>query len=137
MFNKTFRVKVSSQLSHENSLRFVVSNPKIGKVLDDGQGVGYKTCQEAYLNYIKKHGERKRSQNPELVRLQVLAFCQQNDGLVDCLDNMARQLFKCRPEKFDAHFVHEVLQAKGHSQLPFTAEEFLSFWQERPKNIAK
>lgn len=71
--------------------RWIIVNTSTGQILDDAQGFGYKTAQNAYRTYGFKQTIRKRNTTPKKLKEQARAFWHNHPKLQD--DILTMQMY--------------------------------------------
>lgn len=69
------KVVVSASLSSNYDKRYVVVDEATGEVLDDAQGCGYKSAQNAHRAYSYKAMPPKKKRQRKAVKRQVERWC--------------------------------------------------------------
>jgi histidinol-phosphate/aromatic aminotransferase/cobyric acid decarboxylase-like protein len=130
---KTIR---SKELSSQWEPRYVVVNTDTGEILDDAQGYGYKSPQNAYAAYA--HKSRSRQQRKEIQKKEraIFAWLKEHKDFEAWIEDAAFQSVKCN-EPFTAKTVNKMLTENGYTDLPFTAAELLRSWQRGKPQYGK
>lgn len=127
-----YRVVFSPDLSEEYDRRFVIVDDETGQVLDDAQGYGYKSPQNAHAAWAYKHRDRSKDSIKKKTKRNVLSWCKEHQDFVEGLESIAFHVAKGSygPEaKFNSKYVKKAFDDAGFSELPFSISEFLRYWQ--------
>lgn len=128
---KNYTVEKSDRLSKPYEPRYVVVDLK-GTILDDAQGYGYKSVKNAYAAFAYKNTSKKDKAKIEEKKKIVKKWCKEHKSFVRGLEQFAFEIYKGSwgpDDKFDAKFVKKCLEENGYTDLPFTATEFLKYWE--------
>jgi len=123
----------SPKLSTEYEKRYIIIDKESGEILDDAQGYGYKTRQKAHAGYAYKTRDRTKDAEKLAKKKLVLDWCRKNKKFVRSLEEDAFRIAKGsmgQDDKFNAKWVKDAFKKKGFTELPFTAAEFLKYWEE-------
>ena len=69
------KVVISTTLSSRHDKRYVVVDEVSGEIVDDAQGEGYKTAQNAHRAHAYKSMPPKKKRQREAVKRQVERWC--------------------------------------------------------------
>jgi len=122
----------SAILSTAYDKRYIIIDKATGEILDDAQGYGYKTRQNAYKAFAYKTRDKSKDKEKAAKKQLVKKWCKENRDFVSALEADAICIAKgsCGPDdKFDSKWVKKAFKEYGHLDLPFTASEFLKYWQ--------
>ena len=122
----------SANLSGYGDARYIVIDKDTGEVLDDAQGYGYKSKPNAYAAYSYKTRDRSKDKEKAEKKKVVREWCRRNKEFVGKLEGDAFSIAKgsyAPEDKFDAKWVKQAFKEAGYKELPFTAGEFLRYWQ--------
>ena len=113
-------VTKSAGLSKRYEPRYVIVDEKTGKILDDGNGYGYKTVQAAHKGwaYKSKPKEEKDKQNKQ--HLIIMNWIKENKKVINGLEDLYFYAFKDSVEVTNKN-VEEVIGK--HDE--FTTKQFL------------
>ncbi len=108
-----------------------------GEILDDAQGYGYKTAQNAYLAWGYK--TRDKSKDAEKLKLvkEILKW-QQQYNLFSQMDVVARDVIRGKygqNQKFNTKMVKEL--CKEIENVPYTARDILWTWRKGEEFVRK
>lgn len=120
------KVVESSVLSRPGDTRYVVIDEDTGKILDDADGYGYKTKQNAHRAYGYRSASPAVKKRREQTKKAVREWCIANKTVVKDLSDEAFYAAK-DGESFDAENVKRYLRQNG-IEMPFTVQEFLRYW---------
>lgn len=122
-------IKDSSLSKHDS--RYVIVDEETGEVLDDAQGYGYKSAQNAYASWNYKTRDKSKDAEKEAKRKRIKHWMRENKSFVEAMDAYAFEIAKGSwgsDEKFDAKFVKRMLKDSG-LETDFTAGELLRVWE--------
>jgi len=71
-------VILSDKLSVYDDKRYIVVDKETGEVLDDAQGYGYKSQQNAYRAYAYKTRDKSKDAEKEQTKKAVKEWCRKN-----------------------------------------------------------
>ena len=126
-------VIISKNLSTDYDLRYIIVDKDTGEILDDAQGYGYKSKQNAYSAYAYKNRDRSKDTEKAQKKKVIKEWCREHREFVRNLEDIAFEIAKGSwgpDDKFDAKLVREAFAENGYKDLPFTAGEFLKYWVE-------
>lgn len=122
----------SKALSSQYEKRYVIVDKNSGKVLDDAQGYGYKSKQNAYSSYAYKHRDKKKDREKKAKERHIKAWLKEHKDFAKFMDQIAFEIAKGSwgpDEKFDAKQVKQMLKNCG-LEPDFTAVELLKVWRK-------
>ena len=122
-----YKPMYSQTLSKQYDPRYVVVDTETGEILDDAQGYGYKTAQNAMRAWAYKNRTPAQKKKQENAKEAVRKFCKEHKSFVRGLEADAFYMLKDH-EKLDTKYVAVQLRGAGYKDLPFTAAEFLKYW---------
>jgi len=106
--------------------RYIVVDTETGEVLDNAQGYGYKSIQNAYKAYGYKSKHKNPKQHSKMMKKKVLAFIKNNNKVFDELSDIAFYAAKDGEELTETQ-IKDFL--KEHNvELPFTYKELRRYW---------
>lgn len=120
------KVVESSALSRGRDRRFVVIDEVTGEVLDDAQGYGYKTAQNAHRAYGYKSATPKQKKARDGLKRRVREWIAENRAVVRDIEDEAFYSLK-DGEEFTHARIKEIIAEHG-VEMPFTVAEFLRHW---------
>ena len=115
--------------------RYRIVDVETGEVLDDAQGYGYKSYQNALSGWGYK--SRDKSRDPERIakEREIMAWMKEHRDFVNCMDDYAFLVAKgdYGPNgKVTSAAAKEILEELGYTDLPFTAKELFNIWKRGP-----
>lgn len=122
----------SKALSSQYEKRYVIVDKNSGKVLDDAQGYGYKSKQNAYSAYAYKHRDKKKDREKKTKERHIKAWLKEHKDFTKFMDQIAFEIAKGSwgpDEKFNAKQVKQMLKNCG-LEPDFTAGELLKVWRK-------
>lgn len=120
------KVVVSASLSSNYDKRFVVVDEATGEVLDDAQGYGYKTAQNAHRAHAYKSMPPKAKRQREAAKRRVQRWCEQHPEVVRHLEQAMFYAMK-GGEKVSVTDVRALLSEHG-LELPLPVEDLMKHW---------
>ncbi|MBS4730627.1 hypothetical protein MSM1_20670 [Mycobacterium sp. SM1] len=120
------KVVVSASLSSSYDKRYVVVDEATGEVLDDAQGYGYKTAQNAHRAHAFKSMSAKKKRERAAAKRRVQRWCGQRPEFVQHLEQAAFYAIK-DGENVTAADVRAMLAEDG-LELPFPVEDLMKHW---------
>lgn len=133
MTGKTYKAIQSNVLSSRWEPRFVIISTETGEILDDAQGHGYKTAQKAYAAYGYKNRDHKGDTQKARKKRLVQKWAKEHKWFIERLEDDVFRIAKgsfAPDAKFDAKWVRDAFKQEGFNDLPFSAGEFLRYWQK-------
>lgn len=110
--------------------RFRIVSIETGKVLDDAQGYGYKTAQNAYSAYAYKTRDKSKDKEKLKRKKHIKQWMKNHKSFVKAMDDIAFEIAKGswgQDAKFDAKLVGKMLN-DFDLKPDFTAGELLKVW---------
>lgn len=114
-------------------MRYRIVSTDTGETLDDAQGYGYKTAQNAYSSYAYKIRDKSKDKARVAKQKHIEQWMEKNETFVNLMDECAFQIAKgtmAPDDKFDTRYVAKLLKAQG-IETDFTANELLRVWRKR------
>lgn len=119
-------VVVSPSLSDGYDRRYVVVDAATGAVIDDAQGYGYKTAQNAHRAHAYKSMSPQKKRQRDTVRKGVRRWCGKHADFMADIERAMLYALK-DGEEFTEADVAALL--KDHSlQPPFAVKELMRHW---------
>ena len=115
------KVVVSDSLSRGYDKRYVVVDEATGQVLDDAQGYGYKSRQNAHRGYSYKSMPPKKQRQREEIKHQVERWCAAHPDLMQHFEQAMFYAIKDGENITEAD-VREILAGQG-VELPFPVKD--------------
>lgn len=128
-----YKVIKDNKLSTPYQSRYIVVDKKTGEVLDNAQGYGYKTIQNAYAAYEYKTKYRSNDAERLAKKKRIHQWMKEHKNFVKLMDAFAFEISKGSwgPDaKFDAQLLKEML-IKNNLETDFTAGELLREWENQ------
>lgn len=123
---KRYQAIYSHDLSGKYEPRYVIVDTETGEIVDDAQGYGYKSKENAY----KAWGYKSKVKNPKKhkndMKKKVMEFKKEHKGLMKRLDDLMFYAFKDN-EKITNKDIKGFLKENGIEELPFTINELLKY----------
>lgn len=120
------KVVVSASLFSNDDKRFVVVDEATGGVLDDAQGYGYKTAQDAHRAHAYKSMPPKAKRQCDAAKRRVQRWCEQHPEVVQHLEQAMFYAIK-DGENVSVTDVRALLTEHG-LELPFPVEDLMKHW---------
>ncbi|CAN5735360.1 hypothetical protein BH09ACT7_BH09ACT7_45760 [soil metagenome] len=120
------KVVVSAPLSSNFGKRYVVVDEATGDVLDDAQGYGYKTAQNAHRAHAYTSMPPKKKRQRDAAKRRVQRWCEQHPEVVQHLEQAVLYTMK-DGENVSATDVRALLTEHG-LELPFPVEDLMKYW---------
>jgi hypothetical protein len=120
------KVVVSASLSGDYDKRYVVVDEATGEVLDDAQGYGYKTAQNAHRAYGYKAMPPKKKRQRDAVKRQVARWCAKHEEVMQHVEQAMFYAMKDGGNIAEAD-VRTIL-AKHGVELPFPVKDLMKHW---------
>lgn len=121
------KVVASASLSSGYDKRYVVVDEATGEVLDDAQGYGYKTAQNAHRAHAYKSMPPKKRRQRDAVKRRVHRWCGQHSDVVLHIEQAAFYAMKAGGA-LTVDDVREILAGHGLGELPFSVEDLMKHW---------
>lgn len=103
--------------------RYAIMDEETGEILDDAQGYGYKTPQNAYSAYAYKTRDKSKDKEKKQRIYAIKKFLKEHKGFVSDIEEMEFDALK-NGEKFCAKDVKEYLK-ENNIECEFSASEIL------------
>jgi hypothetical protein len=120
------KVVVGASLSSNHDKRFVVVDEATGEVLDDAQGYGYKTAQNAHRAHAYASMPARAKRQRDASRRRVLRWCELHPEVVQDLEQSRLYAMK-DGEDVSVTDVRALLTEHG-LELPFPVEDLMKHW---------
>jgi len=120
------RVVVSASLSSNFDKRYVVVDEATGEVLDDAQGYGYKSTQNAHRAHAYKSMPQKKKRQRDAVKRRVERWCAQHAAFMQHVEQSLLYAMKDGENVTEAD-VRAILAEHG-SELPFSVKDLMRHW---------
>lgn len=120
------KVVVSASLSSNYDKRYVVVDEAAGEVLDDAQGYGYKTAQNAHRAHAYKSMPPKAKRHRDAAERRVQSWCEQHPEVMQHLEQVTFYAMK-DGEKVRVTDLRALLTEHG-LELPFPVEDLMKHW---------
>jgi len=126
MAESAVRVVVSPSLSDGYDRRYVVVDAATGAIIDDAQGYGYKTAQNAHRAHAYKSVSPAKKRQREAVKKGVHRWCAANS---DFMGDIEQAMFYAMKDgdTFAEADVRALLKARS-LEPPFTVKELMRHW---------
>lgn len=114
-------------------IRYRIVSADTGEVLDDAQGYGYKTAQNAYSAYAYKTRDKSKDKEKLEKKKRIQQWMKEHKSFVKVMDDTAFEIAKGSwgpNDKFDASLVKEML-SDFELEPDFTADELLKVWRDK------
>jgi hypothetical protein len=120
------KVIVSPWLSKGDDRRYVVVDEATGEVLDDAEGYGYKTAQNAHRAYSYKSMSPKRNSQLNAVKREVQRWCAADEEFMGHVEQVMFYAMK-DGDSFGKADVEQLLSE--HSlELPLLTLDLMRHW---------
>jgi hypothetical protein len=110
------KVVISPWLSRGFDRRYVVIDETTGEVLDDAQGYGYKTAQNAYRVHVYKPALPEKKAQRNAVKCRVERWCAEHPAFMSDVEQAAFYAMK-DGESFTKADVEQLSLLRKHSGL--------------------
>lgn len=117
------KVVVSASLSSSYDKRYVVVDEATGEVLDDAQGYGYKSAQNAHRAYSYKSLPPKKKRRREAVKRQVERWCAGHEEFMQHIEQAMFYALK-DGQSVTEEDVREIVAEHG-LELPFPVKDLM------------
>lgn len=120
------KIVVSASLSGSYDKRYVVVDEATGEVLDDAQGHGYKSAQNAHRAYAYKAMPPKKKRQRDAVKRQVARWCATHE---EVMQHVEQAMFYAMIEagNLSEAEVRSILAEHG-VELPFGVKDLMRHW---------
>jgi len=126
MAESAVRVVVSPSLSDGYDRRYIVVDAATGAVIDDAQGYGYKTAQNAHRAHSCKSVSPAKKRQREAIKKSVRRWCAKHS---DFMGDIEQAMFYAMKDgdTFTEADVRALLKARS-LEPPFTVKELMRHW---------
>jgi hypothetical protein len=126
MAEPTVRVVVSPTLSDNYDRRYVVVDAATGAIVDDAQGYGYKTAQNAHRAHAYKSVSPAKKKQRESIKKSVRRWCARHSDFMDEIEQTMIYVMK-DGDTFTEADVSALLKERS-LEPPFTVKELMRYW---------
>lgn len=130
MSTKAYKAIKSKELSEPNNPRYVIVDIETNEVLDDAQGYGYKSAQNAYAGYDYKNRDKSKNAKKKQEEQAIRQWWKKHKKLKRDLEYLAFDIAKGSygPDvELNAKFLKEVMKERG-IESEFPAGKLLKVW---------
>ena len=130
MSTKKYKAIKSKELSEPNNPRYVIVDAETSEILDDAQGYGYKSAQNAYAGYGYKNRDKSKDTKKKQEEREIRQWWKKHNELKCDLEYLAFEIAKggYGPDaEFNAKFLKEVMKERG-IESEFPAGKLLKVW---------
>ena len=120
------KVVVSAALSSRFEKRYVVVDAATGDIVDDAQGYGYKTAQNAHRAHAYKSAPLQKKRQRDAVKGRVRTWCTRHTELMEHAEQAMVYAMK-EGETLTEADVSAIVNDHGVA-LPFTVNELMRHW---------
>jgi carboxylesterase type B len=120
------RVVASAALSSNFDKRYVVVDEATGEVVDDAQGYGYKSAQNAHRAHAYKSMPPKKKRQRDAAKRQVQRWCAQHPEFMQHVEQSMFYAMKDGQNVTEAD-VRAILAEHG-LELPFWFKDLMRHW---------
>jgi hypothetical protein len=120
------RVVASAALSSNVDKRYVVVDEATGEVVDDAQGYGYKSAQNAHRAHADKSMPPKKKRQRDAAKRQVQRWCAQHPEFMQHVEQSMFYAMKDDLNVTEAD-VRAILAEHG-LELPFSVNDLMRHW---------
>ncbi|WP_226359312.1 hypothetical protein [Pseudonocardia sp. ICBG601] len=120
------KVVISTVLSRGRDLRYVVVDVATGEVIDDAQGYGYRSAQNAHRAHGYTSVSPKKKKQRAAVKLKVKDWCAAHPAFMADVEKMAFYALK-DGESLTRADVNRLLVDHG-LELPFSVGVLMRYW---------
>ena len=120
------RVVASAALSSNFDKRYVVVDEATGEVVDDAQGCGYKSAQNAHRAHAYKSMPPKKKRQRDAVKRQAQRWCAQHPEFMQHVEQSMFYAMKDGQNVTEAD-VRAILADHG-LELPFSVKDLMRHW---------
>lgn len=134
MGEKTYRAAGYKVTNNDGywEIRYRIVNKETGNVLDDAQGYGYKTAQNAYAAYGYKHRDKSKDKERKELEKKIVAWLKEHSDFSNLMEQIAFEIMKGSwgpDDKFDAKLVRQMLK-DNNLEIDFKVSDLLRVWQK-------
>lgn len=130
MSTKTYKAIKSKELSEPNNPRYVIVDIETNEILDDAQGYGYKSAQNAYAGYGYKNRDKSKDAKKMQEEREIRQWWKKHKKLKHDLEYLAFDIAKggYGPDaELNVKFLKELMEERG-IESEFPAEKLLKVW---------
>ena len=120
------RVVASAALSSNFDKRYVVVDEATGEVVDDAQGCGYKSAQNAHRAHAYKSMPPKKKHQRDAAKRQAQRWCAQHPEFMQHVEQSMFYAMKDGQNVTEAE-VRAILAEHG-LELPFSVKDLMRHW---------
>jgi hypothetical protein len=120
------KVVVSAALSSRFEKRYVVVDAATGGIVDDAQGYGYKTAQNAHRAHAYKSMPPKKKRQRDAAQRQVRRWCAAHPEFMQQVESAMFYALKDGLNLTEAD-VRAMLDERG-VELPFAVKDLMRHW---------
>ncbi len=120
------RVVASAALSSHFDKRYVVVDEATGEIVDDAQGYGYKSAQNAHRAHAYKSMPPKKKRQRDAAKRQVQRWCAQHPEFMQHVEQSMFYAMKDDQNVAEAD-VRAILAEYG-LELPFSVKDLMRHW---------
>ena len=127
---KKIKAVIGSKLSKRDKKRWVIIDSETGEILDNAQGYGYKSPQNAYKGYAYSTRDKSKDAEKKAKEDHIRQWMRSHKGFVRALEEYAFEIQKgsWEPEsKVNVELIKFALKQYGY-EIDFTPRELLHFW---------
>ena len=120
------RVVGSAALSSNFDKRYVVVDEATGEIVDDAQGYGYKSAQNAHRAHAYKSMPPKKKRQRDAAKRQVQRWCAQHPEFMQHVEQSMFDAMKDGQNVTEADV--RVILAEHGLELPFSVKDLMRHW---------
>ena len=120
------RVVASASLSCSFDKRYVVVDEATGEIVDDAQGYGYKSAQNAHRAHAYKSMPPKKKRQRDAAKRQVQRWCGQHPEFMQHVEQSMLDAMKDGQNVTEADV--RVILAEHGLELPFSVKDLMRHW---------
>ena len=120
------RVVASAALSSYFDKRYVVVDEATGEIVDDAQGYGYKSAQNAHRARAYKSMPPKKKRQRDAAKRQVQRWCAQHPEFMPHVEQSMSDAMKDGQNATEADV--RVILAEHGLELPFSVKDLMRHW---------
>ena len=120
------RVVASAALSSTFDRRYVVVDEATGEIVDDAQGYGYKSAQNAHRAHAYKSMAPEKKRQRDAAKRQVQRWCAQHPEFMQHVEQSMFYAIKDGHNVTEAHV--RVILAEHGLELPFWVKDLMRHW---------